>query len=184
MKGSILMLLCAVCFLSCKKGEDDPAISLHTRKARLAGNWRVESGNFNFSQDGYKFSYLFNGTELSYNDPWTLGKGKYLFNIIISKNGTFTLSEIITGSIIDAAGTWSFNSGVGETKKKEEVIFYIRQVNKGQTWNGFFNQSCATFKYSIKELRNKKMVLEESGLFYSHDNEPITFGTSYTLIQS
>ena len=184
MKKHLLILLGAVLLFGCKKGDDDPAISFRSRKTRLAGDWHIESGNFNYTAGGYKFSYLFNGTEFSYNDPVSLGKGKYLFNINISKNGTFTMSEIMTGSIIDASGNWTFNSGVGETKKKEEVIFYITTVSKGQSWNGFFNQSSATFKYRIKELRNKKMVLEESGLFYSHNNEPISFGTSYTLIQS
>ncbi|KAK6020062.1 hypothetical protein OSTOST_14290, partial [Ostertagia ostertagi] len=46
----------------CKKGEDDPIISLRTRKARAEGDWRLVSGTAGYTTKGYNETYDFDGT--------------------------------------------------------------------------------------------------------------------------
>jgi len=38
---SMLLIGATVILNSCKKGEDDPFITLHSRKARLTGEWKL-----------------------------------------------------------------------------------------------------------------------------------------------
>ena len=44
----ILCLLCVIVLLAaCRKGKEDPIFSLHSRKARLAGNWKISNYDAN-----------------------------------------------------------------------------------------------------------------------------------------
>lgn len=42
-KTFIAVAIVSVTVQSCKKGEDDPALSLSSRKARFAGEWTIDA---------------------------------------------------------------------------------------------------------------------------------------------
>ena len=46
MKNLLLILALVAAFTSCKKGENDPFLSLKSRKGRLAGDWIVKSATY------------------------------------------------------------------------------------------------------------------------------------------
>ena len=183
----ILALIALFLFPTCKKGEDDPAISLRSRTTRLTGEWRLVSGTAAFTTTGYNDTYSFDGTNLT--ETITASKyyyvGKYILNLNIEKDGTFTFKEFIYGVTLDASGTWNFNNGIGEDKKKEDVIFTIDKVKKGFTNRyNLFNRGCTNFVYKIKELRNAKLVIHSSGKIYSDSRGRYeTMSTEYVFIQ-
>lgn len=82
---SLAALAMAFVLGSCSKYEEGPALSLRTKKARVAGTWSVEK----FVSD--------DGTETSSNDNST---------IEYTKDGTYRISS---GSA-SFSGTWEFNS--------------------------------------------------------------------------
>lgn len=177
---------------SCKKGADDPAVSLRSRRARLAGEWRMQTGSasLNFST-GYTESYAFDGRSETINTTPGSGaytlyyyKGTYLLNFKIFDNGTFTMKETEDGNILEAQGNWAFNSGVGAEKKKESVTFCINNVIKGSTTDfHVLNRWGTTFTYHIRELRNKKLSIYSSGTFYSNNTDYINFSSDFNFIQ-
>lgn len=172
----------------CKKGEDDPIISLRTRKARAEGDWRLVSGTAGYTTKGYNETYDFDGTNVTANyteaEP-IIYTGRYLLNLNISKEGKFTFKEVIAGSTLEASGDWNFNKGGGESKKKEEFIFTINSVAKGKTNDlHFFNRLNTNFTYQIKELRNKRLVIHSSGVFYTDSKGNYsTLSTEYVFQQ-
>lgn len=111
MKKSILMLAAGALLLatpSCKKGENDPFLSLSSRKARISGEWNVssfesESHNYDGSDswhntqsfDGTKitgtWSQTVSGTTTSGNDPDVVTVS--LFDFIINKDGTYEMHQ-------------------------------------------------------------------------------------------
>ncbi len=111
MKKSILMLAAGALLLatpSCKKGENDPALSLSSRKARISGEWNVASyesesstvdGNDSWhntqSFDGTKitgtWSQTVSGTTTSGNDADVTTVS--LFDFIINKDGTYSMNR-------------------------------------------------------------------------------------------
>lgn len=184
----VFFIFCSLVFSECKKGEGDPSVSLRTRKNRLTGEWRLQSGSASYTQEGYNESYVFDGANVKINftsyNPVTY-IGKYTLWLTIKKDGSFTFNENFGGTILEANGTWNFNAGVGESKKKEEVFFFIDKVKKGYT-NGdvFFNRGAVHFGYKITELRNKKLVLTASGKIYTDSKgKYATLSTDYTFIQ-
>jgi hypothetical protein len=187
---TILLIGAVILFFSeCKKGEDDPSVPLRTRKNRLVGEWRMTSGMAAYTiSKVYNETYSFDGSKVRINVTLSgnpvVYLGNYLLNLKVSKNGTFQLNEIRSSSVLSAEGTWNFNTGVGEDKKKEDVIFFINKVSSGSTWNHLFNRTSANFVYKIKELRNKKLVIQSSGKIYTVESgDYIDFSTEYTFIQ-
>ena len=52
-KNFIVFALLSVTILACKKGENDPFLSLSSRKARLAGEWKLtKMDELNVSNNG------------------------------------------------------------------------------------------------------------------------------------
>jgi hypothetical protein len=171
---------------NCKKGPDDPAISLRTRKARAAGEWRLVSGNASYTTNGYNETYDFSGTDVTVTTTlYYPAKAKYLLGLTIKKDGTFSFNEMIAGSTVEASGDWSFNKGGGEDKKKEDFIFTITQVSTGSTGDvHFFNRLSTNFVYKIKELRDKKLVIHSAGtLDVDSKGNYGTLSTEYTFQQ-
>lgn len=167
----LLFLTLVFLFSECKKGEDDPLISIQTRKSRLTGKWKMTSGkilyndvvnNINYSLDGSTFF----AQVRAWNDVYDT-TGNYSVQLTISRNGNFELKELYHKLVMECSGDWNFNNGVGKQKGKADVIFSIKKVNDGFTTKHLFNRLSTNFIYNIKELRNKKLVIKSTGRVYS-----------------
>ena len=191
-------VLIGLLMAACRKGENDPLLSLNTRKARLAGEWVVTTGKATLNyrlraSDGtlfiYNESYTFadNGLRLNTNAssaPVTM-VGTYLLELSIKKDGAFTLQETLFGNKFKATGTWAFCNGVGEGRKKESVFFNITSSEFGSSPKHIFNRHAATFAYDITELRNKKIVLHSAGKVFMNDvGEYVTCSTEFEFVPS
>ncbi|PBQ32188.1 hypothetical protein CNR22_10530 [Sphingobacteriaceae bacterium] len=200
----ITLLLCQL-FTNCKKGEDDPLLSLRTRKARVVGEWKIKSGteNYNTSSTGNNASA--NSISTSYTDARysstttysdSAGNafsdnytGSVSYTMEFKKNGEF-FSEMITDnqSRITQKGTWNFTAGIGTHKNKEQIVIhldsYVSQYLNPIGGGGYVGGGYSTFSkgsstdltYTIKELRNKKIVLT------SEKNTSDNSGYEYSLI--
>jgi hypothetical protein len=169
MKKTIISILVTLTLFSCKKGEDDPAISLRSRKERLAGEWSLASGKLTESYDDHanaiKFGRSFTFKSGRYEASQTIVnytqfKGAFSLKLIIDKNGTFTSKEQFDSRELHAEGVWDFLQKSGDLKNKEEVNFIVGKLSKGSSYDyHVFNWGLTTMRYRIKELRNKTLVL-------------------------
>lgn len=199
MKNTITKLMMALVLMGtlseCKKGPDDPLISLRSRKARVTGDWQVtegtstniySSGNYSSSSSSSysKISYSRVSTS-TYNGTTTTNtkNGTFQFSISFEKDGTFSLTRAMDTDISTIKGTWNFTGKVGELKNKEQIVLNVTsetvQGSNTVTYKG--NQTYAT--YTIIELRNKKMklVAETSAVYPGGDSE--TGREEYTFEQ-
>jgi hypothetical protein len=187
-KKTLLFFMIVFTMTTCKKGDEDPEISLRSRKARLTGEWKMKNGSASMTYPNYNETTKFDGSNFEIYSTYTGGRpvvyvGKYLLSLKIKKNGTFTMHELNANLIFDAEGSWSFNSGVGKEKKKEDAIFYIDQVNTGSTADHIFNRWSTNFTYKIKKLTNKEIIISSSGKVFSNSYGYISFSTDYTFTQ-
>ena len=113
---------------SCKKGENDPFLSLKSRKSRMAGEWditkmtRIESGLW--TGVPYTNTYVIeNGVSSStftaggYSTSSTGTVSNYSFNIL--KDGSFS-------------NTMTYDSGNGEVTEEEEGSWMFIGKNKNE----------------------------------------------------
>ena len=154
----------------CKKGEDDPFISLRRRKARVVGSWKLTSGtkaetssstnssstdNYTYTESTYNYtgSYTSGGTTSNSSNA-----GVYSVKVEFKKDGTFTHTEIMDSDITITSGTWNFTHGVGEYKNKEQILLTVNSaIQNGVATTITGNGAITTL--TLKELRNKKMVI-------------------------
>lgn len=155
-------------FNSCKKGEDDPFLSLRSRKARVVGDWEVVSYKSTYSYNSpsnpswnYSSTYNMNGS--TYTDVYTDATGTTTTNgtetwkWTFEKDGTYDYTRTIDGQTETSKGTWNFTSGVGDLKNKSQITYYEQSYTSSSgssTWTGNYVDGA----WDLTELRNKKMV--------------------------
>jgi hypothetical protein len=154
----------------CKKGEDDPFISLRRRKARVVGDWKLTSGTStstnNSTNSTETETYTYTENSFVYADNYTSGgstnvindAGVYSLKIEFKKDGTFTWTELKDTYISTVSGDWNFTHGVGEYKNKEQVLLTIKSIIS-QGSSAIYTGNSYVYTMTIKELRNKKMVI-------------------------
>ena len=170
---------------NCKKGEDDPFISLRTRKARVVGEWTLTSGKSTGSSVSHTgnnsnfYSQTLSASTLSYVDNSGSFTATFSFKVVFEKDGTFTITQTMSwnnGGTLNTStniisGIWNFTAGVGEYKNREQI--YLKALSSSSTDQYGTNSQSSTSTYSgkgfgingedeswtIKELRNKKMVI-------------------------
>lgn len=171
----LVVLLLAAIMPSCKKGENDPAISFHSRKARVANEWKVTSGEGKRVETGsfaYSSSWTFDGSVYTETDASGSNLVSRTIEYEFDKDGNFKYTDTENGEPTTVEGTWNFASGVGETKKKSQLVLSYNKITTlsgVSTYDGFY--PFATFE--IDELRNKKMVLTmtDKGVYSSSTHE-------------
>lgn len=159
---------------SCKKGENDPFLSLRTRKARVVGEWKVvSSSSEEVDTNGDKTTRTFDGTTLTEVDydassgntststntqteEWTFDKDYSFVYKLTTPSGTQQYD-----------GSWTFmgKSKEGDVKKKENIGLRILKytstptagVSQTTTYSG--DQDIFTV-YEIDQLKNKEMIIK------------------------
>ncbi len=154
----------------CKKGDEDPFISLRSRKARMAGEWKLSSGKsvekYTDIQNSvtYTTSTEYNGSTAT--ETFTMGSmtstDTYSFTVQlnIKKDGTFTMVETDDGVVTNISGTWDFSMGTGKNlKKKEQLLLYYNNASNN-TYNYTSTGYIQPMVYNIRRLANKELILD------------------------
>jgi hypothetical protein len=165
-KFALLMLLAAILILpACKKGENDPMLSLLSRKSRLVGEWDLKEGTTTYTQGGTTFTYTYNGTTRSYTISGQTFTTAYTQKTTINKDGTYKEEINDDGDLTTEEGIWFFGGKAKDLdlKNKESVIF--RKTSKVQTSSGttstttYSGTDCPTYSINIDELKGKEMII-------------------------
>jgi hypothetical protein len=166
MKRVLLFLLIAVfaipTFQSCKKGENDPAISFKSRKARLVGEWELTEGTITRNWSGTTIIYTYNGTTVSVS---TGGSNNYTQSIVIDKDGTYELTTIDNGTSTVDIGQWYFMEGNKDKdlKAREAVAFVVttRTVTPpaGSPTITTYVSVVPDYVWQLDELSSKELII-------------------------
>lgn len=185
MKKSILMLAAGALLLatpSCKKGENDPFLSLSSRTGRISGEWKLVSADYTttnqyedwFSGDKMEDSWhsMYDGTSMtithteknltvtsSVTDPsysYTHSESS-----TFEKDGSFSWTSTSDGDTESASGFWYFagKSKSADLKKKESVIITLTQTISGGSTDNYSGKSLSPDAfYRIDRLTGKEMI--------------------------
>ncbi len=194
---------------SCKKGENDPFLSLRSRKARVAGEWTIKTGSQtdSFTSGGNTTSSVstVSETTLTVVDNSSGTSVTYVYNIgefsmTFEKDGTFKSTTTLTLASIDGTavsgqtastesktGHWTFlgKDKDGDYKNKERIVMTSTSVTNTQgssTSTTTYTGNQETEVWVIDQLKNKEMIVTAD---YSDSDGTSTSSTvaSYTLTQ-
>lgn len=190
----VLLAIITALFPACKKGENDPAFSLRSRKSRISGEWTMESATWNkpdttvtYDGENMVFSYEAGGDlttdTLQVQHHITFNKDGTYKEVIITDYPTdwwgnglpaYTLTETVMG-------LWNFTGGNSDTKSKSQLLLRVTEVLKNAS-NAGSNIDALTYQgqtggfiYDIDRLAGKELILKydfvttaNSGTFAEH----------------
>lgn len=189
---------------SCKKGENDPFLSLRSRTSRLANNWTMQSGTLTQTQTVGSASATttttFTETEQTIDDGtntvvYTIGE----WSLNIDKDGTYVLTQTTTLSTVDGtavpgqeattttdSGQWAWmgKNSNGDWKNKEAFIMNTTQTtetggghNHTENYTGWQSGSITV----IDQLKNKEMIATVSYSETDDEGDSFSVEGTYTL---
>lgn len=184
-----LSLLSLLFFSSCKKGQDDPTVSLQSRKARLAGHWVMKSGTTSLTLDAMSRSYKFDGSEVQVfttptGGPLIVYFGKYTLSMDFTKDGDFKFDEVIVGTRTKCSGSWSFNEKSDDYKAKELLLLETKNVEIGVVTDSFLMQFAGTCSYKLIRLSKDELVIYNSGTYKNSGGENIKYTSEFHFSKS
>jgi hypothetical protein len=185
--------LIATIFGGCKKGENDPFMSLLSRTARITGEWELTDAEWTENEDGDIYNYNFSGSTLTMTGPDGSGTATYSESATINKDGTFESEESWAypngggTQVILTEGLWYFLDGSKELEVKDEerVEFLVTKQTRTYNMDGdtytYFNEYDGKSNSSVMillldKLANKEMVTlldytyrDEDGYIYTEE---------------
>ncbi len=179
-------------FLSCKKGENDPAFSLKSRKARLVGDWVLKVGTRTETYSGGIVTYSYNGsTEIFTPSIGPSTTNIYTQKISIYKDGTFVQEINDDGKLLTIKGSWEFgrkNKDL-DLKDKETVIFICSSYTEVEDGDISSSTYTGTERFDepyiaqIDKLSSKELVILIDGSstdVYNDDTQSQTYKGTMT----
>lgn len=155
---SLLAIVGLTAISGCKKGENDPFLSLKTRTGRITGEWKLMAGTITETET------MGGSTDTSvttYTSSTQNSIDSYTEIITIERDGTYEQAITQNGSILIVKGNWYF-SGKSEDidlKKKEAIVFseteFVHQ-NGTISYTGLFGNRILL----IDQLKNKELIFK------------------------
>ncbi len=148
---------------SCKKGSEDPFLSLKTRKARLTGEWVLQSGTETTTYGTSTYSATYTNTTVTYT--WGGNSTTYAYSetVEFNKDNTFKTTIMEDGDIGTCEGYWAFMNGYEDVKNKECVVLRFKSCTEGGgviLWTG---DEMPEEVLRFEKLSNKEAVIVKEG---------------------
>ena len=180
MKKTTLIFLSAILltgtFVACKKGDNDPFLSLRSRKDRLSGLWTVKEETVNevitipgstttnnVVYDG-QMAISSSVTVASGVSTTTIDTSKYSVSLDIKKTGNYEKKKV-NANLLDIevySGTWMFlgKSKIDKLKKKEAILITTSKavISDGAVSNSYVYADLNGKTIVIDQLKNKEMI--------------------------
>ncbi len=181
----MIAIMFASIFMGCKKGENDPTLSLSSRKARITGEWKMSAADYVNKTENSTYTYSFSDETGVMTESYTYGSVSYTDNythsctLTINKDNSFKQVEVDTDNgttTTTTEGYWFFapkNKDL-DLKNKEAVVFQTTKVttvdddgdSNYDTYSGTTNSH--TNIIQLDELSKKQITVK---LNYTHTDE-------------
>ena len=153
---------------SCKKGDNDPFISLRSREARITANWHLTESSLE-SHDLITVSNQFQHIAESDGIDQTI-----IENFIIKKDGTYKIENIYNKDSYIEEGSWFFGRKNKELdiKNKESIVllrtkyyYHYNGINYMVNYPSYITTGSTMYSRTIliDELKHNKLVLQYEG---------------------
>ncbi|MBI3509394.1 MAG: hypothetical protein HY064_01940 [Bacteroidetes bacterium] len=190
------LTIAAFAFDGCKKGPDDPFMSLHTRKGRVVGDWKVSAGSGSSTSGTNTDTWTYDGATLTTVSGSTTTTQAETETISYMKDGTYKIVVTQTGTgytdTYTEQGTWNFTGKVGDAKNKDRIISRATSASdvvvagstttsNTDTYTGDGSDGGPESTMYLDELKNKEMMTTYDGSTTSGSTTTSSKG-SWTLI--
>jgi len=171
---------------SCKKGENDPFLSFHSRKGRMVGEWKLSAGTETTTSGSSTTTTTYTDTQKTQASGSSSVTTTYAEALTIEKDGSFKWVQTETvGSVASVdtyEGTWNFTGRVGELKNKEQVVLTVTKITSvvgtsAAVSNSYTGSDCPQAIWLLDQLKNKEMIIKLDGTNTDSSGTDTTTGT-------
>jgi hypothetical protein len=171
----LTIMIAAPAIISCKKGEEDPFLSMKSRKARLEGEWKLVSGSEVINDDGDVYQVTYDGSLATWTWDTFTDTFIYTQSMIFEKDNTFEMTETNDGDVTVAEGFWAFMKGYDEIANKECVVIRIAEITEDGDAETYSGDQMPVYVFRFLKLTSKEAIIESEGTETWNGNT-----TSYT----
>ncbi len=172
---NVLLILLAMVFIipafqGCKKGENDPFLSLLSRKARLTGTWNLTKADISGVSGGSTWTNIYDGTNWIYTQGSYIDTSQGSVEVTFDKAGTYKTTTITihpTYTNTDTEeGNWTFGRRNKESDYKNKECVILETTKTTSTGGGtttYEGANCPIQVMVIDELKNKELIVKTDG---------------------
>ncbi len=166
----VLIAITSIVFNSCRKGEDDPFLSLQSRTKRLSGSWKLSGVDFilkeNSSSNHSTSHMIYNNGVIIITDSddnsADIDSIKYTQYLNIDKNGTFNQRYYSDTDTSDIEGNWTWlgkNKELGLKNKEAFILTVTKKINGTDTEVYTGKYIIPENIYVLKKLSSEEIVI-------------------------
>ena len=179
-----IIFILASAFTSCKKGDQDPAISLLSRKARLTGDWILTDASYTVTTSGSVTTYDFDNstgvmTKVYSSNGISYTKNyNYSLEMIYNKDNSYQEIETKnTDEVTTTKGFWYFGDKNKEldVKNKERVIIEVTERHysdeDGEQWSDYYlgKNNNHVLMMDLSRLANDEIIIDLDQTYNDED---------------
>jgi hypothetical protein len=165
-----VVLVSGASFTACKKGENDPGISLASRKGRFVGEWKVTAGVTKTTSGAGTTTATYTETGVTYTNGGGSATSTWSETLTVEKDGTFLMTEIETPqggntTTTTTKGRWMFagKNKDAELKNKEAVVLTMTEntvTSGGASITTTVTNADNGMIWTIDQLKSDEMIVK------------------------
>jgi len=159
----MLVVLASPIFNSCKKGADDPFISLRSRTSRLKGAWDLTSGTETGTTDSSAYTKTFTESIVTITSGGQTTTNTHSEKMEFLKDNAFKGTKINNGVASIGEGFWAFMDGYDDVKNKECVVIRISSQTNGGTITSYTGDNMPAHIVRFDKLSGSEIIIEANG---------------------
>jgi len=165
---------------SCKKGADDPGISLKSRKSRLVGEWTLQSGTKTYVFSGQTATMTFTNTMVTISYGGSTFTYQYTEKAEFMKNNTFKTTVMYDGEIEVTEGYWAFMEGYDDLKNKECIVIRVKSYLDPNGATLYTGDEMPASVWRFRKLSSKETIIDAEGTETSGGSSTYSYTSTMT----
>jgi hypothetical protein len=173
-KIALLALVATVFILpACKKGPDDPFLTIRGRKDRLCQTWTLSSGSTTEISGGTTTIDTYTSSIITETSGGATGSAPHTETLTFNTDGSYEIQTSTTYPTFtvtdDNKGYWYFgrkNKGLGIKAKEEVVLVCTSDINTDSgtsTVSEYTGSDCPTSTFLLDELKHSEIIIKLDG---------------------
>jgi len=159
----MLVILATPLLNSCKKGPDDPFISLRSRAGRLKGEWNLTSGTETETSGGSTYTETYTGTIVTVTSGGLSSSHAHTEDIQFLKGNAFTSTILDDAQTTICQGFWAFMDGYDDVKNKECVVVRLSSQISGGSVTTYTGDDMPSYVLRLDKLSGSELIIESNG---------------------
>ena len=167
-------------FNSCKKGPQDPFISLRSREARLKGEWNLTSGNVTITIDTITTTKTFTASMVTVTTMGQTSTFTHTEKYEFLKYNIFKSTKMNDSNVETGEGYWAFMDGYADVANKVCVAIKLSShAISGQITN-YTDDNMPVNVFKIVSLSSNELIIETNGTTTGTSSDTINSTKTYT----